>query len=171
MSGAGFEIVRLTPEDWQAHRALRLEALATNPEAFGATYADNAAYDEATWRARMEAVTYWQGLRDGEALGMVGLWDPLTNPDELDEAEVTPFLISMFVRPAARGQGLGAALVQAVIAEARARGHRQLVLDVREANEPAKALYRAHGFVQTDDRVPDPGEGGCEVAMVLDLAG
>ena len=56
---AALSVVRLTPDDWEVHRDLRLEALATDPEAFGATYADNAAYDEATWRARLAAVTYW----------------------------------------------------------------------------------------------------------------
>ena len=166
------EIVRLAPDDWEAHRDLRLEALTTDPEAFGATYAQNAAYDEATWRARLAAVTYWQARESGMPLGMVGLWDPTTDPDDLagdEEAEVIPFIIAMFVRPSARGRGIGAALVEAAVSEAAARGHRRLLLDVREANGTARALYRRMGFIETEERAPDPGHGGCELSMVRQL--
>lgn len=162
-------IVRLTPQDWESHRELRLEALATNPEAFGATYADNAAYDEETWRARLAAVTYWQAREGSMPRGLVGLWDPLIDAGELDGAEATPFLIALFVCPSARGRGIGAALVEAVLVEARARGHRRVLLDVRASNRPARALYERLGFVLTDERVPDSGAGGCEVSLVRGL--
>lgn len=166
------EIVRLAPDDWEAHRDLRLEALTTDPEAFGATYAQNAAYDEATWRSRLAAVTYWQAREAGMPLGMVGLWDPQTDLDDLagdEEAEVIPFLIAMFVRPSARRRGIGAALVEAASTEAAVRGHRRLLLDVREANEVARAHYRRMGFIETDERTADPAHGRCELSMVREL--
>ena len=169
-------IARLTPNDWESHRDLRLEALATDPQAFGATYADNAAYDEATWRARLAAVTYWQARQDGMPLGMVGLWDPSVglgeqNGDDVDPEPAASFLIAMYVRPLARGGGVGDALVVAVLADAAARGHRHVVLDVREANAAARALYARHGFVVTPDREQRQVAGDCEITMVLDLAG
>ncbi len=166
------EVVRLTPEDWECHRDLRLRALATDPQAFGATYADNAAYDQATWRARLAAVTYWQARADGMPLGMVGLWDPAgevgAGEDLPDGAQAVPFLIAMFVLPATRHRGVARALLDAVVVEARSRGHRHLMLDVAAGNDAAVALYEGAGFRIADEREPPVGSG-CQVGMVLAL--
>ncbi|WP_240504400.1 GNAT family N-acetyltransferase [Tsuneonella mangrovi] len=47
-----------------------------------------------------------------------------------------------------RGQGVGRALLDAVEAEARARGACKLTLEVLSGNEPAIAAYRKAGFAQ-----------------------
>lgn len=60
-------------------------------------------------------------------------------------------LEDLFVREEARGQGLGKALVQAVLDLARERGCRRVQLDVNEANR-ALELYRSFGFDAQDDR-------------------
>src|SRR3954470_22970954 len=44
----------VSPEDWQSHRDVRLAMLQEAPDAFWFTYADEAAYDEADWRERIE---------------------------------------------------------------------------------------------------------------------
>ena len=48
-----------------------------------------------------------------------------------------------------RGRGLGAALLEALCAEAQARGYRVLRLDVVDENLRAKALYHRLGFAVT----------------------
>lgn len=59
------------------------------------------------------------------------------------------FLVDgLCVAPAARRQGLGLALIEALCAEARARGYRLLRLDVHAANAPARRLYARAGFRQ-----------------------
>lgn len=55
-------------------------------------------------------------------------------------------LYSLAVDPLARGRGLGACLLAACADEARARGFKELRLEVAEANEGALALYRKAGF-------------------------
>ena len=53
----------------------------------------------------------------------------------------------LYVQPAARGSGLGQALVDAVLAAARDAGYRSLRLDtVRSEHEAAIRLYRRLGF-------------------------
>ena len=64
-----------------------------------------------------------------------------------DEAE----LLLIAVRPEAQGQGLGRALLDDFIANARAGGAERLHLEVRDGN-PAVALYRARGFVPAGRR-------------------
>jgi GNAT superfamily N-acetyltransferase len=60
-------------------------------------------------------------------------------------------LEDLFVDAAARGAGLGRALVEATLARAKARGCRRVELDVNEANEPAQRLYGSFGFSATSN--------------------
>lgn len=50
------------------------------------------------------------------------------------------------VRPTFRGRGIGTALMQHVLAEARRLGARRATLEVRASNEPARRLYERLGF-------------------------
>lgn len=54
-------------------------------------------------------------------------------------------LLLIGVRPHVRGRGIGAALLDRVVADARALGVRSFHLEVREGND-AVALYQRHGF-------------------------
>jgi [ribosomal protein S18]-alanine N-acetyltransferase len=58
------------------------------------------------------------------------------------EAEI----LSIAVRPAARGRGQGRALVEAAVAAAAGQGAETMFLEVAADNIAALALYRAAGF-------------------------
>jgi GNAT superfamily N-acetyltransferase len=58
----------------------------------------------------------------------------------------TAELKRMYVSPAARGQGVGRRLVQALETEARALGVRRLVLETGTRQTAAVALYRSAGY-------------------------
>ena len=55
------------------------------------------------------------------------------------------FIDDLYVRPAARGHGAGAALLAAAREGARARGLRVLQVETGEAHHPARPLYSAQG--------------------------
>lgn len=55
-------------------------------------------------------------------------------------------LDGLFVAPHARGRGVGTMLLDAVAAEAAARGYAELRLDVIDRNPRARALYERVGF-------------------------
>jgi len=61
----------------------------------------------------------------------------------LDEAEI----LDVAVPDALRGTGLGRLLVESALAEARLRGARVVLLEVRVGNAAAIGLYRRLGFV------------------------
>jgi ribosomal protein S18 acetylase RimI-like enzyme len=74
------------------------------------------------------------------------------------------------VEPTVRGHGLGARLVDAVAAWARALGASRLELAVSEDSGAAAALYRGLGFAPTGERrqmASDPTRSGVFLARPL----
>ncbi len=62
----------------------------------------------------------------------------------------------IFVGADARGQGVGSALLRAIIAEGRRRGFAEVRLDVIDTNPRARALYERMGFVAYDTQQLGP---------------
>ena len=55
---------------------------------------------------------------------------------------------SVYVAAAARGRGVGRTLLDAIVAEARTRGHHVMIGGVDAANAGSLAFHRAAGFVE-----------------------
>ncbi|SNT74150.1 Acetyltransferase (GNAT) family protein [Amphiplicatus metriothermophilus] len=62
----------------------------------------------------------------------------------------------LYVRPAFRGTGLGRRLAEAIIAEARAKGFAEMVLDTLERLKPAVAMYESMGFARAQAYYDNP---------------
>jgi ribosomal protein S18 acetylase RimI-like enzyme len=73
----------------------------------------------------------------------------------------------LYVRPTFRGRGLGRALAQALIADARAHGLRSMRLDTLARMTEARALYRALGFVPVPAYYDNPLPGTTYMALAL----
>jgi ribosomal protein S18 acetylase RimI-like enzyme len=154
------------PEDWRLWRRLRLDALAEAPDAFRARLADWQADNdvEARWRGRLSIPGSFNviAVLDDEPVGMAS--GVRTSDDGMAE------LISMWVAPAARGRGVGEALVHEIERWAEDIGMQMLRLRVAEGNLAASALYQRSGFRFTGERgdfMPDSAEQ--ELVMVEQL--
>ncbi len=71
-------------------------------------------------------------------------WDWLWGAREKEAHKAT--LFGMYVPSSCRGRGIGAQLVQTVLAEARARQLHLVQLTVTQGNAAAEYLYAAQGF-------------------------
>jgi ribosomal protein S18 acetylase RimI-like enzyme len=175
------------PDDWELMRDVRLAALAEAPSAFGSAHAQEAAFTEEKWRSRIgeRSVTFFAleepadtvladtasagtGLADTGLAGPVPADTGLANTGpanampaglagvSVEDGEAD--LVSMWVRPSARGLGVGEALVEAAATWATAHGFGALYLWVTESNGPARRLYERCEFTPTGERQPLPSD-------------
>lgn len=98
------------------------------------------------------SITFWTARRDGELLGCVALRELTPDHGELK---------SMRSSNAARGTGVGRALLGHVLAEVDARGYGRVSLETGSQGffEPARRLYASVGFVECsafEPYRPDP---------------
>lgn len=86
------------------------------------------------------ATRHYLVAREGDrVVGYAGL---CAYPDEA-------FVQTMAVAADHRGQGLGALMLEGLLAEAERRGLRTVLLEVRADNPQAQRLYERHGFRRT----------------------
>lgn len=139
-------IASLSAADAPRYRALMLHAYSAAADAFTSTAEERAAEPASWWIARIadpKGLSQAFGAFDGgELVGTVTI-EFSAKPKTRHKA----LLIGMFVSEAARGRGVGKALVRAALAAAAARPGVQVVtLMVTEGNVSAIALYEACGF-------------------------
>lgn len=135
------QIRKLGARDAAAFHALRLEGLRSHPEAFGASFEEEANLTLADVAKRLGSGCVFGGFSDAGYLeGIVGLAQ-----SQSPKIRHIATIWGMFVRPRARGAGLAAALMEAAIAEASA-DYTSIRLSVVSTNQVALRLYERMGF-------------------------
>ena len=165
-------IRRLVPADLVAYKALRDEALFAHPESFTSDPAPERGPDSYLSRLGMQrpeggdfTLGAWQM---GELVGAVSC-----ERDVRTKVRHIGHIIGMMVRAEVQGAGIGRALLDACIAQARAAdGLVMLTLTVTAGNASAVHLYERAGFVRYG-RLPRAirvdGAFHAKDQMVLDL--
>lgn len=144
---------RIRPADTALLRRIRLAALLDTPSAFAKTHEEESTYPDSLWAARAEdnaagdEHTTFFAFDGDECVGLVG-GHQAVNGDHID-------LVSMWTDPAARGKGVGAALVDAVVEWA---ADRPIELWVTRGNDDAQRLYERCGFAETGAVAPLPSD-------------
>jgi ribosomal protein S18 acetylase RimI-like enzyme len=144
---------RFAPYEWSTYRALRLEALADSPDAFGSTYERESRRTDAEWEERLV-----EGSAAKGQMPIVAIVDEtpigLTWGRQDDEDASVGHLFQVWVSPEYRGRGVGRLLTDAVIEWARDLGLRSLRLGVTPSHPAALRLYRAAGFIEVGEAEP-----------------
>jgi ribosomal protein S18 acetylase RimI-like enzyme len=136
-----FTIRHLTPADAADYRAIRLAALQNAPEAFGSTYEMEAARPLSGWEERLQTPGAFAADLDGKFVGLARFVQDSGSAKERHKGSI----YGMYVASEARGQGVGSALLEAIIEHASGFVE-QLRLGVVDDNEAAIRLYQKHGF-------------------------
>jgi GNAT superfamily N-acetyltransferase len=158
---AQVDVREIGADGWRSVRDVRLAALQEAPEAFASSYERESAFSEEDWLRRFAMgggnfLAYIPELGPAPA-GIVGCFE---------SAPGTTELVSMWVRPGARGYRIGDALVGAVVQWARQRGHDQVHLWVTDVNDAASRLYKRCGFTPTGEQQAMPSDPQvAEIAM------
>ena len=155
---------RITTDDWQLLRELRLASLLDAPEAFGQTHANALTIPDDEWQqvARASAsgdARIWLFATDaGVDAGLVQA--RRRPPDEC-------LVFSMWVAAGARRAGVGRLLIDSVAHWASGWGACRLVLWVYGANDGAHRFYERIGFSVVPDG-PDAESGSTFGAFAME---
>jgi GNAT superfamily N-acetyltransferase len=138
--------------------AVRLEALSTDPDAFGSTLEREVHRTEEDWRRWIAPNPTFLLEADGKPRGMVAGVQRAEDASTVD-------LMAMWVHPEARGTGAAASLIAAVRQWAGAIGATQVRLKVVENNLRARRCYERCSFRVTGRQFVREKDGATELEM------
>jgi putative acetyltransferase len=132
---------------------------------FGAAKPGTAYYDEATDHlyevfSQQARSAYFVAEQDGEVLGGGGIFPTANLPADTVE------LVKLYLRPAARGRGVGKALINQCLETARANGYAHVYLETTEELTQAIPLYERLGFTYLPQALGNSGHFGCQIWMI-----
>ncbi|HET9505387.1 MAG TPA: GNAT family N-acetyltransferase [Hymenobacter sp.] len=132
---------------------------------YGAAKPGTAYYDAATDHLpELFAITprsaYFVAERGGEVLGGGGIFPTENLPADTVE------LVKLYLLPAARGLGVGKALIQQCLEAARAAGYARVYLETTEELTQAIPLYERLGFSYLSEALGNSGHFGCQIWMI-----
>src|SRR5580704_13049829 len=158
------QVRRLIEADAPLFREIRLEALRLSPEAFGSSFEQESERSLGQFEETLRMSDVFGAFRDADLVGMAG-YRAQAGAKQAHKG----YLWGMYVRPAARGTGVGRQLVEAVLGHARERV--ELVqLTVVSENQTAQQLYRRLGFVAYGHEIHSLKQGGRYYDEVLDIS-
>lgn len=157
MTSVTAQVARLTESDWRVFAGVRLRALTESLGENDPQYRQEAAFTAAQWRRRLRDHAQFAALIGSRPVGLIGA--------QQENAD-TVYLYSLWLDPAARGNGLARPLVAAAVDWARGRQARMVTLRVARDNAVARGVYESLGFTTVTAETSNP-KG--EVAMSLSL--
>ena len=162
-AGAGFLIRPAAEGDNQLLAGLLRDVM----EEFGATGAGSSLHDP----EMLDMAAAYAGARSAyfviESTGCLvggGGIGPLAG-GESDVCE----LRKMYLRPEARGRGLGRAMLTRCLDVARQFGYKHMYLETRQTMREARRLYERNGFAPVGKPIGHTGHFGCDAWYVRDL--
>jgi ribosomal protein S18 acetylase RimI-like enzyme len=134
------EVRGLPEERWRECRELRLEALKSDPSAFGSSYEEDCQLSEEEWKRRMKNSLF--AVSNDTLVGMIAcVFEP-----KMKTRHITS-IFGVFVKREYRGQGVGKKLLESALSAIERNGNiKKIKLTVNPEQEAAVNLYKKYGF-------------------------
>lgn len=147
-------IKRLTREDWQIFKELRVQMLTEEPQAYTTTLSQVLAYTDEEWKKRTagERTAVLVLFVNGKPAGMNGFYYD-------DKGEL--MIWGMFVKKEFRGKGLGKRLMDGIEKEIQKDDTvKKINICVKSCQIPAWELYKKQGFKEVARDKDQKNENG-----------
>ena len=133
-------IKKVTIDDWEKFRDIRLKGLQTDPQAFGGVYSSESQGDSIFWQQRICIVPdrfYYAVEENGVFIAIGGTKKVSDN---------VYMIIAVYTILESRGQGISSKLLSAIMEDVKTRGVSIVSLMVNVHQHTAVNLYKKLGF-------------------------
>jgi ribosomal protein S18 acetylase RimI-like enzyme len=145
-------IVKLTPQQWQELKQIRLHALESDPDAFGRTHEELSQKTDEQWMQQLQNphLHYFIAKVNDEHVGVVGI---AKDREEDDTTEI----VSMFVKKPHRRRGIGKTLLHHAVSHGKQQHNSQKAkVWVYKHRDDAVNFYKKHNFTPAREINTDP---------------
>lgn len=112
---------------------------------------------------QVENSIYFVAIEENILLGGAGIFPTAgLDPDTVE-------LVKMYLRPEARGKGLGKTLILKCIDYAKSKGYKRIYLETMNELDKAVIAYEKLGFELLDHSLGNSGHHSCELWMVRNI--
>ncbi len=138
------KIIKLSPQHWAKYKAIRLEALKSDPIAFADIYDNAVVNEDSYWKKRLinpEQIWLFAEF-DSHIVGMIGAY--LKDNNQPSESAA---IVGVYVSKNYRGKGICKKLMNQVLEDISKTGFiKKVKLWVAETQNSARKLYEKSGF-------------------------
>jgi GNAT superfamily N-acetyltransferase len=151
-------------DDVAEYKAMRLEALQTEPGMFGNSYALEAAFTEADWTKRVSSdnSAVFGLYYDKELVGITGIIKNAESPEEA-------YMTQSYIRAAHRGKGLSRMLYDIRLNWAKQKSVNRLIIGHRQSNIISRSANQRYGFKCTHSESRTWPDGQTEDMVYYEL--
>lgn len=130
---------KVSPDDWQKFREIRLKGLQTDPQAFGGTFESESQENEEYWKERFSnPERCFYAAENGNIF--------VATAGSKKIAEDNWMIIAVYTLPEFRGKNISQELINRLVDEAKIKGATKVSLMVNPIQESAVKLYEKMGF-------------------------
>lgn len=130
---------KVSPDDWQKFREIRLKGLQTDPQAFGGTFESESQENEEYWKERFSnPERCFYAAENGNIF--------VATAGSKKIAEDNWMIIAVYTLPEFRGKNISQELINHLVDEAKIKGATKVSLMVNPIQESAVKLYEKMGF-------------------------
>lgn len=134
------EIKKLSEKNWKEFRELRLEALNTDPAAFGSSFEEEVLFSQKEWKKRIHDILF--ATFNNKPVGMI-----VYVFEEKLKIKHIANIYGVFVKKEFRGQKIGEQLIKnAISVISKRKDIIKIKLNVNPDQKSAVKLYEKYGF-------------------------